>query len=113
VTISAIVARFIIGGGILAIVPIIAHECGNRDAGFLLVFPTLIIIGFVSQYISHGKKATTELVHASLIGVPALVFFMVVCYLLLRCNADLGIAIAAGSVVWFAVVILISTLVRS
>lgn len=100
--------RFLVGGAIVALEPIIAQRFGNRIAGLALLFPTLIILSLLSIGQANGAQSVDKTAAAAMWGVPAQVVFLLTLLLLAQfVKHSYLLWIAGGVAAWLLASILI------
>ena len=99
---------FVISGFIVASVPWVAGHFGSRVAGYLVLIPVMMLLSFSVQYISHGPKATTDMIQGTLWGLPSLLIFGLVALFALRNHSSLPLAMVLSLVGWFVSLLVIN-----
>lgn len=72
--------RFLVGGLIIAVEPLIAERLGGKWAGLIVVFPTLILLSFLSIGQADGSPFVKQASTGALWGLPALIVFLLATY---------------------------------
>ncbi len=102
---------FLISGLIVASIPWVASHFNNQIAGFLVLVPVMMTLSIIVQHLSHGTKATAEMIQAMLWGLPTLLVFGLVAMVLLKNNVALAFAIIASLVAWLASVLAVNAII--
>jgi len=96
--------RFLLGGLIIALEPLIAERLGGKLAGLIVVFPTLIVLSFLAIGEADGSSFVRQASAGALWGVPALVIFLAVTYFLaLTFKQSYLLWLGGGLICWFIV----------
>ena len=67
-------ASFIIGGGFIATLSLVAEKTNERIAGIILMFPTTIVLGFFFLGVTTSAGKVAEVIPATLIPLGIVVF---------------------------------------
>ena len=105
--------RFLAGGLIVALVPIVAEAFGPGVAGVAVLAPVVTVAGFVALNVSEGGRAVERAAGVAIVGMPAIAAYLVVFYLCQRYTGRLPIALAAGLVAWSAVAVPVAIAARA
>lgn len=92
--------RFLIGGLVVASIPVIDQHFGSRVAGLFAVLPVLVISGFIALGLSEGSKSLQQASIASIYGQIAIVVLLVVVYFCIRAGLPVIPAVIGGLVAW-------------
>jgi uncharacterized membrane protein (GlpM family) len=100
--------RFVIGGLIIALEPVLAKHIGGKLAGLVLVFPTLITLALISIGQADGPSLLKQTDSGALWGIPALVVFLLAVYFFSQIfKQSYLIWIGGGVVAWLIVALII------
>src|SRR6188768_4529005 len=73
-----VIAAFLIGGGIITLLSLLAEKADAKIAGIILMFPTTIVLGFFFLGLSTSAEAVSNIVPATLIPLGIVVFSSVI-----------------------------------
>lgn len=101
--------RFLVGGLIIAFIPIMAERLGGKLAGLVVVFPTLITLSFLAIGQAYGPSLVKQASIGALWGVPALVIFLIITYLMALVFKDQSylLWISGGIISWIIIAYII------
>lgn len=102
---------FFVSGLTVASIPWIASHFSNRIAGYIVLIPVMMTISVVVQYLSHGPKATTEMIYGTLLALPTLLIFGLLAIFLIKQNLSLPLVILFSITGWLVAVLAINTMV--
>jgi uncharacterized membrane protein (GlpM family) len=102
---------FLVSGLIVASIPWVASYFNNYIAGFLVLLPVMLTLSLGVQYISHGEKATIEMMKAALWGLPTLLAFTLVAIIMLKNHVNLPLTILASLSGWLVTAYVINGLI--
>jgi uncharacterized membrane protein (GlpM family) len=95
--------RFVLGGTLVAILPIIARRFGPDIAGLVLLFPAVSFAGLLFIGQSQGMSVVASTALSAIFLLPTVVAFLLTVHLAAQRNSSLAIALLAGTLSWFAV----------
>jgi uncharacterized membrane protein (GlpM family) len=98
------VARFLVGGLIIASVPLLASRFGPGVAGVVILVPIVSLVSFVSLGVAGGPTPVGRASLGTLIALPSTVAFMLVTYCCIRLGASVAVALLSASAGWLIVV---------
>jgi len=101
---------FFVSGLTVASIPWIASHFSNRIAGYIVLVPVMMTISVVVQYLSHGPKATTEMVGGTLLALPTLLVFGLLAIFLIKQNLALPFVVLISIIGWFLSVLAINSI---
>jgi len=93
--------RFIFGGLIIALVPVIANRFNGKIAGLVTLLPIIMFISFIAIFASEGSKTTTQAAQAYLIGLPSVAIAVAIILVFLKQGISIYLAVLAALVIWF------------
>lgn len=73
-----LIVSFLVGGGVIALLSLIAEKANKRIAGIILTFPTTVALGFFFLGWTLSPKAVADIVPATLIPLGLSVLFAAV-----------------------------------
>lgn len=91
---------FVVSGFIVASIPWVASHFSNRIAGYIVLVPVMMSLSLIMQYLSHGQKATIEMVIGTLSALPTLLIFGLLAIMLMRQNVSLPLVVVVSIVGW-------------
>jgi uncharacterized membrane protein (GlpM family) len=112
VTVKAaeIALRFLLGGTLVAGIPLVARTLGPKPAGLLTLLPVITLSSFYFIAADEGRADAIRAVRSALLALPVLVVYLVVTFLALRSRSiallpALGLGLlgwlgAAGLALW-------------
>ena len=103
--------RFVIGGLIIAIVPIMANRFSGKIAGYIILIPAILYLSMIALYLSEGHKTTLQAIHYYLLGLPAVAVSAGLIILMLRSNINIYLTIAAAIAGWLLSVVIINKII--
>jgi len=103
-------ARFAVGGLLIATLPVIASRFGNRMAGLVAVFPITIGISLIVLLQSRGATSAKAAALSSLYSLPATAAFLLVVifavnkfsFMTVLILGILGWFVVAGRIYWLS-----------
>ena len=95
-------ARFAIGGLLVALAPIVGSRLGAQYAGLALLFPIVTLTGFVFVWVRSGPDMMRDASVGALKGVPAVAIFLAAVYVSSRLGSPPVVCLAIGVVFWLA-----------
>ena len=104
-------ARFVLGGVIVASLPIVAVRVSPKWAGVMAVMPLITLVGFAFVALSDGPSTLQRVAFGALVVVPAIVVYLVVVYVCLALSVPWRFSLAAGAAAWLASALLLVKLV--
>lgn len=102
-------SRWIIGGLVIALIPIVASRYSPKVAGILLLIPLITIISVLVVNYELGKEALFPMVKFSLLSVVPLIAFLSVLYVGLY-KTTVVLALLLASLIWLLVAYICLTL---
>lgn len=110
---TAFAIRFVSAGLLVASLPLVASRFGDRVAGLLLLFPLVTAAGLLVVGLDRGGAAVAALSFSALVGVPAVVAFLLAVHVTARLGMALPWTLIIGVVAWLiAATVLLTTLLR-
>lgn len=91
-----LIFRFLVGGAVVAAVPVVAAAFGPRLAGVVLLIPAVLTAGLVMLYLDAGRSTAAAGLPGVLLGLVALGVFAGTLWLLTA---------ATGLPFWLALVV--------
>lgn len=102
-SLGATVARFIAGGALVALLPLVSQRFGPATAGVLLLFPAVSVVGLVVVFQAQGTVAMQAATLTALVAIPTVMAFLLVTYVALVHGLGATWALVCGIVAWLAV----------
>ena len=103
--------RFIIGGLIIASVPVVANRLNAKTAGYVTLIPVIMFISFLTLYFSSGNHVTQKAAQAYLVGLPSVIVAAFLMVLLLKYSVNIYATVALSLLAWFVSILIINKLV--
>jgi uncharacterized membrane protein (GlpM family) len=97
------VVRFLIGGTLVAILPIIAKRLGPDFAGLTLLFPAVSFAGLLFIGRAQGMPQVAATALSAVLLLPTVVAFLFTVYVAAKNKSSLAVALLLGTLSWFAV----------
>src|SRR4051794_29740739 len=97
---------FLVSGLTVSSIPWVASHFSNRIAGYIVLMPVMMSISIIVQYLSHGPKATTEMVSGTLLALPTLLIFGLIAIFLIKQNFSLPFVVSIGIAGWLISVLI-------
>jgi uncharacterized membrane protein (GlpM family) len=98
------VARFLLGGLIVASVPLVASRFGPEVAGVVILVPVVSLVSFVSLGVAGGPAPVGRASLGTLIALPSTIAFMLVTFCSVRLGSSVAVALLSASAGWLIVV---------
>lgn len=99
------ILRFILGGALIALLPMVSQQFGPAIAGVALLFPAVTLSGLYVLGQTEGSSAMAAAAGAAVLGLPTVLAFL----LGVRLGASAGLSVlgslAAGVAAWFIVAV--------
>lgn len=105
-------ARFILGGGLVASLPLVSERLGPAAAGALLLFPAVSLAGLLAIGLAQGVGAVGDTSFSAVAALPAVLAFLLGVHYGAKSGLPLAAVLAAGTVSWLIVAIPISIVRR-
>lgn len=102
---------FFVSGLTVASIPWIASHFSNRIAGYIVLIPVMMTLSLIVQYLSHGPKATTEMINGTLIALPTLLVFGLLAIFMIKQNFPLPLIVIFSIAGWLVAVLAINHLI--
>lgn len=103
-----------VGGTLVALVPIVANRYGGNIAGLVLLFPVLTLTGLLFISLRLGPGAVQSATVGSIKALPAVLIFLLGVYVATRLGQSTAVALGVGLAGWLlAVVLLLATKIIS
>ncbi|MDO8240558.1 MAG: hypothetical protein Q7T51_01040 [Candidatus Moranbacteria bacterium] len=105
-----VVAAFVVGGAVIALLTFMAERASSRTAGIILSFPSTIALGYFFLGWTVSPEAVARIVPSTLVALGAIIVFAIVYVNVAERNMKLhkimqiGVSLVASSVVWLAIV---------
>ncbi len=97
------VLRFVAGGLVIALAPIVANRYGGSIAGLILLFPIVTLTGFGFIALRSGASTMQAAAAGSLKTLPAVLVFLAGVYFGARLGLPASGALGAGLAAWLIV----------
>jgi uncharacterized membrane protein (GlpM family) len=97
------VLRFLIGGLLVALAPVVAQKLSPALGGMVLLFPAITIGGLTGIWIGEGDNSVEKAAIGALVGVPAVLAYLIGITISLRRGMDYPYAAMFGVVLWIVV----------
>jgi uncharacterized membrane protein (GlpM family) len=95
--------RFIIGGTLVAALPVIAKRLGPDFAGLALLFPAVSFAGLLFVGRSQGMAQVAATALSAVLLLPTVIAFLFAVHVAARRNTSLALTLSIGVVSWFIV----------
>jgi uncharacterized membrane protein (GlpM family) len=95
--------RFVIGGTLVAILPVIARRLGPDIAGLGLLFPAVSFAGLLFIGRAEGLPAVASTALSAVFLLPTVVAFLLAVYFTANRGSSLSVALLCGTLSWFVV----------
>lgn len=96
----ATLVRFLTGGALIALLPLVSQRFGSSVAGVFLLFPAVSVIGLVVLGQAQGNSVVASASLTALIAVPTVAVFLLVVHLTLSRGIVLPLALATAIAAW-------------
>jgi uncharacterized membrane protein (GlpM family) len=100
--VTAFILRFLGAGLLVAALPTIAAQLGDRFAGLVLLFPVVTASGFLVLGLDHGTAAVADASLASIAGLPTVAVFLLTVHVASRNGLGLPWVLGIGVSAWLA-----------
>ena len=97
------VARFLVGGLIVASVPLVASRLSPAVAGVVILVPVISLVSFTTLGAAGGPAPVGRASLGTLIALPSTIAFMLVVYGAVRLGFGVAIALVSASLAWLIV----------
>jgi uncharacterized membrane protein (GlpM family) len=97
------VVRFLIGGILIALLPVVASKATPRIAGLVAMIPAVTLFGFTFLGQDQGVPAVGEAARGSLLGLLAVFAFLATVSTVSSENRSLVSTLGLGVLSWLAV----------
>jgi len=97
------VARFLLGGLIVASVPLVASRFGPAAAGVVILLPVISLVSFATLGAAGGPAPLAKASLGTLIALPSTIAFMLIVYGAARLGAAVPVALLSASAGWLLV----------
>jgi len=95
--------RAVLGGILVASVPILAARLGNTAGGLLMLLPVVTLVSLVYVSWDVGAEKSGLVAMAGLLGLPSVAAFLAVVWLLSSRINPFWIVLSLGLVTWLIV----------
>lgn len=92
--------RFLVGGALVALLPVVAQRMGPYVAGTLLLFPAVSFAGLMFVGLSEGVASIEKVSLAAAWSLPTVLAFLVTVHVAARNRLPLQIVLSVGVVAW-------------
>jgi len=97
--------RFVAGGALVAILPLISQRLGPETAGLALLFPAVSFAGLLFVGQSEGLPAVATASITAVFALPTVAAFLVAVHIGAQRGMPLAQVLGAGLVAWIAVAV--------
>lgn len=97
------VLRFVIGGGLVALLPIVSERFGPAVAGVFLLFPAVTFTGLLFLGRAEGLAAVAQTSISAMIGLPAVAAFLLGVHYSSSAGRNLIATLLLGIASWLSV----------
>lgn len=94
--------RFILGGFIVAALPVVSRRLGPATAGVALLYPAVSFAGLLFLGRTEGMTAVARTSFAAVVALPTVLAFLLGVYFSARAGLSLPVALGLGTIGWFA-----------
>jgi uncharacterized membrane protein (GlpM family) len=102
--------RFVFGGLLVALIPLVSRAASPRLAGVLILLPAITLLSFLFIGRDQGVSAVSKASGAAIYSLPAVLAFLVGVHLVARRDGDLVTALALGVLMWLVIAVPVSVL---
>ena len=95
--------RFVFGGALVAVLPMIARQFGPDIAGLALLFPAVSFAGLLLIGQSEDISVVGSTALSAIFLLPTVVAFLLAVHIAAQNRLSLAVALLAGTLSWFAV----------
>jgi uncharacterized membrane protein (GlpM family) len=103
-------ARFVIGGAVVALVPILSRQLGPTAGGIASLIPAQLILVMIFLHREAGSHATSQALIWAMIGLPTLLVFLAVAYFVLKSSNHVVLAMGVATAVWVVLALVVTRL---
>lgn len=96
----AFLLRFFAAGLLVASVPLIAAQFGDRSAGMILLFPLVTVLGLSVLGMDRGNQAVAEAAISAVWALPAVLVFLLAVHWAAGHGLPLAITLGIGVAAW-------------
>jgi uncharacterized membrane protein (GlpM family) len=100
---TEVFVRFVVGGTLVAVLPLVSERVGPAVAGALLLLPAVSLAGLVFIGRDQGLHVVADTSIAAILGLPAVLAFLLGVHYSARYGSSLALAIALGTACWVSV----------
>lgn len=97
--------RFVLGGGLVAILPFVGDRFGPAIAGIVLLFPAVTFAGLLFLGRAEGLAVVAQTSASAMLGLPAVAAFLLGVHYTAAAGRNLLVTLAVGIVSWFSVAV--------
>lgn len=104
--------RFVIGGILVASIPLIAKRTSPEVAGIVALVPIVTISGMIFLWIQSGNRAVGQAALAGAITVPAVLVYLLTLWFCLHSELNFPIAIVLATASWIVLALVANVVVK-
>jgi len=109
---TAFILRFVTAGLLVATLPIVANQFGDRVAGLILLCPVVTLTGLVVLGLDRGIESVARTSLASLIGVPTVLVFLLTVHFCARQRLAPPLFFGMGLLAWLVSAVIIVSIMQ-
>lgn len=110
---SQAVLRFILGGAVVAAVPLVAQLWGTAAAGVVVLFPAVSFVALLFVGRSQGLDAVAAISLDAVLALPTVVAFMLSVHFTAQRGLSLSVVLLSGLICWFGAALPIAVWLRA
>lgn len=97
---SVHILRFIVGGSIIAGLPVIGKQFGPEVAGVVALIPAIVLLSFIFLGLEVGPEAVRSATISAFWGFPSLAAFLLALYGVLSLRNSLWLGFSCAGFAW-------------
>lgn len=104
---SHMLLRFLLGGAIIALLPVVARHLGATVGGLLLLFPAITLVGLFFLERSLGTQEAVQVAGRALYVLPTVLAFLLTVWFLGPRLGSFTLALLGGVLAWLGVAVVL------
>ncbi len=105
------VLRFLLGGAVVASVPLVASRLSPGVAGVVVLVPVITLTGLLVTWSSLGPSSAQRVALGALVALPSLAVFLAVVVLAPRLRVPFVASLVVALAMWTALAVLSARLI--
>lgn len=97
------VIRFLVGGALVALLPLVSEKLGVAAGGLLILFPAISFLGLLFLGVRSGVPLVAEVSLSAAFSLPTVLAFLVGTHLAAKQSLPLAVVLSLGTGCWLAV----------